>query len=350
MEDKIQKIQNSIEKLNNKEQKILFFITESHFPSGAISEVYKTAKVLRDNGYNAMIMTENKDYQLPTYIEDEYLTVPHLQSTETINVTLEDFLIIPEIFTNVMEQSKSLPCTKIVLLQNFNALTKSIPLGVDLSYFNIYNVITTSENLKDLFTKFFGPYDTQICKLGIPDYFKESKNPKKLKVTLVARNSNDAERFIKLFYVQHPEFKFITFENAYGEGNMGVKREELAKKLGESACTLWLDRTSSFGTLPLEAMKSGSVVIGLIPEIESEYMVDYSALWTNDFYQLPDLLSEFIKMFIQDAIPEVITNKMIEVSSQYSEQSGKDNIVNTYEYFFNKRIKELTDFVQQSNI
>jgi hypothetical protein len=52
------------------------------------------------------------------WLGEEYANLPHVQSEgEGLNVGPADFIIIPEIFSNIMDQVKSFPCRKLFYLK-----------------------------------------------------------------------------------------------------------------------------------------------------------------------------------------------------------------------------------------
>ena len=118
-----------ITKLNNKDFSIYFFTLDTKGnPVAGVANIYEHAKILTDLGYNAVILHEKNDYKLQGDIEgmgisdwlgDDYANLPHTSiESQTLSITAQDFLIIPEVFSTLMDQTKHFPCTKIVLSQS----------------------------------------------------------------------------------------------------------------------------------------------------------------------------------------------------------------------------------------
>ena len=72
-------------------------------------------------------------------------------------------------------------------------------------------------------------------------------------IAVHTREQRDTMKIIKSFYLQNPQFKWITFRDM-----RGLSRKEFAKTLSESCASIWVDRISSFGTFPLESMRCGT--------------------------------------------------------------------------------------------
>lgn len=337
--DKLKKVQEEIKDKNNK---IYFFIAETEQPSAGVYEIYHHASTLKRNGYDVTMLTDKSDYNVPKYIDDDMKIIPHVSTENTsFNINASDFLIIPEIFSNVMETVKELPCKRIVFAQSFtNALRGLVP-GMKWKNFGVTDVISTNSKLTEKITEYFGKYDIKEVKVGIPYYFKKTDRPKDLVVSFVSRNPDDATNLFKLFTLKYPQFSFITFQELKGS-----TREEFANELSKSAISIWMDRKASFGTFPLESMACGTIPICLLPDIGSTYMEDYAGVWTDDFYKIPELLSKVVSMWFQDSkdLDDFYT-KMEETAKQYTTEESEKTIMETYNYFFDKRIKEIEDYL-----
>src|SRR5690242_14178245 len=107
----LDKIKLSLDNLNSKKNKIMFFVPDVHgVPAASIYEIYFHATTLKNNGYTAIILTETNKFEKPDFIESELLNLEHVSmESNSLTVSPEDMLVIPEIFTNVMEQTKNLP-------------------------------------------------------------------------------------------------------------------------------------------------------------------------------------------------------------------------------------------------
>jgi hypothetical protein len=63
MEERISKIENSIKNLENKNSKIYFFVQDTKGNAKAsLRYIYQMAWVLKENGYNPIMLHEKPDY------------------------------------------------------------------------------------------------------------------------------------------------------------------------------------------------------------------------------------------------------------------------------------------------
>ena len=155
--DQIDKMKMSITKLKNSQSKFLFFVTKSTNPSASMYEVYFHANVVKNMGFETIILTDEDEYEIPYWIDEDLTKLEHQpMSKAKLNVGPQDVLVIPEIFSNVMEQTKTLPCIRVGLLQSIDYMMNGLVPSVDWSSFGISKVITTSDTLKNLVEEFFG--------------------------------------------------------------------------------------------------------------------------------------------------------------------------------------------------
>lgn len=339
--NKIEFLKNSIERLVSKKNKIMVFVPETQNPSASVYELYFHATVMKKMGYEVLIFTDVKEYKVPVWIEEELVNFKHISmESAKLTVSTDDLIIIPEIFTNVMEQTKKLPCTRVVLLQSIDYMLNALIPATDFTNFGINKIITTSKKLGELLNNYYpSKYQIYIYKLGIPDYFTKSNKPKKPVISVVGRNPNEVSKVIKLFYAKNPHYSWVTFDTMITESKppKPLRRKDYAERLKENFAVLWLDRISCFGTLPLEAMRCGCIPIGLLPDITPEYLYDEKGefndklgVWTYDIYSLPNFLGDVLTKFLDDSISDEIYDEMYKVSSEYNQENAEKDLIEIY--------------------
>lgn len=361
--EKIEKIKVSLDKLVNKKSKFLFVVPESQSPVASIYEIYFHATVVKNLGYEVIVMVEKGDYVPPTWIEKELTDHKHMSMADPkLTVGPEDLMIIPEVYSNVMEQTKNLPCMRIGLLQSVDYMTSSLIPGTDWSSFGIQDVITTSQTLKEWLENFYGlnKYDIKTYNIGIPEYFERSEAPQKPVISVIGRNANEISKFVKLFFSKYPQYNWVTFDPMVTKSKppQPMRRVDFAKRLKENFAAIWIDRIASFGTFPLECMKSGTIPICLKPDIMPEYMIERdeegnpvktvegAGVWTENYYDLPILTGDVLVKFLDDNISPDLYDSMEAVASKYNQTDSEARLVEIYSDFINKRIELLSNAVQ----
>lgn len=339
----------AIDKINNKDFTIYFFTLDTKGnPTAGIANIYEHVKILRELGYNACILHEKNDYHGVTgWLGAEYANLPHKSiENQDLNISASDFIVIPEVFSNVMQQTAQFPCKRVVLCQSYDYILELLNIGMSWSFYGIQDVITTSPKISQYVKSLFPNIRTWEIPVGIPEYFTSDDKPKKPIIAIHTRNQQETLKIIKTFYLQNPIYKWITFKDM-----RGMPREAFAETLSECCLSVWVDDISSFGTFPIESIKCNVPVIGKIPNIIPEWMekteenghidVKNNGVWTNNTLHIPNLISEFMKLWLEDNIPSEIIDGMEETKQLYSIEDEKAKIEEVYTHFFNTRIAEI---------
>jgi hypothetical protein len=353
--EKIEKIKAALAKITNKKSKFLFCVPESQSPTASVYEIYFHATVVKSMGFDVYIMVEKGDYVVPNWIEKELTNHKHIPMADPkLTVGPEDVMVIPEIYSNIMEQTKNLPCVRIGLLQSADYMINALIPGTDWSAFNIHDVITTSPTLKEWLENFYGQgkFNIRTYNVGIPNYFAPSKLPQKPIISVVGRNANEISKLVKLFFSKYPQYSWITFDPMLTKSKppQAMRRIDFAKRLQGNFAAIWIDRISSLGTFPLECMKSGVVPICLKPDIMPEYMIERdetgkavkvvegAGVWTENYYDLPVLAGEVLIKFLDDSIQPELYETMAKVASKYNQEDSTKQLVDIYQGIVDARI------------
>lgn len=368
----VQRIETEIGKLKDKSFKVLFYVPDAkNNATGYISYIYQMALTLQQLGYNVKMLyqldneytaEELKKLDLENQpiddnrvfvgvtesLGEKYATLEHANiQNEELEVSPSDFLIIPEVYSSVMNQTKKLSCKRIVLTQNYNYLTDFIQVGVSWANFGITDTITSCLNQAELVNSVFPYVKTKVLTPYIPSYFYEGNEPKKLIVNIITKSQKDANKIIKPFYWKYPMYKWVSFRDL-----RSYPREMFADYLREGAITIWVDSDTQFGYAPLEAIKSGNIVIGKIPELIPEWMLSEdktqlldNGIWFNDINSVHKIIADVIRTWINDDIPSEITDAMKETAKKYSFDEYKVNLDNLINSYINERVKEFEEVI-----
>lgn len=354
----ITQITEVINKLTNKDFTIYFFTLDTKGnPTAGIANIYDHVKHLNEQGYKAVILHEKNDYKLVgdenqngvlDWLGEEYANIPHASiENQELNISPADFIIIPEIFANIMEQVKGFPCKKIVLSQSYDYLLELLPIGKRWNVdFGFNDVITTSQKQADYLKTLFPSINTHIVPVSIPSYFKDSDKPKTPIVTIHTRNQGEAAKIAKSFYLQYPVYKWITFKEL-----RGLSRKDFASELSKSCLSVWIDDAAGFGTFPVEAMESNTVVIGKIPNMVPEWMegkdeqgnpvIKNNGVWTNTTNNIPELIATYLKIWLEDSVPSELIENVKLSQGQYTTEKQGVAISEVYSTLTTDRILEL---------
>jgi hypothetical protein len=362
MSEQTQQLKDFIQQLDDKAFKIYFFTLDSKgTPAGSLAYIYENVKVLNDLGYNAIILHEKNDYKLQgdensmgiaDWLGAEYAALPHASiENKNLQVSPTDFIIVPEIFANVMDQIKNFPCKKIVLCQAYDHILELLPIGKRWSDYGFFDCVTTSQVQADYIKTLFPSIQTHIIKNSIPEYFKDTDKPKKPIISIVCRNAGDSVKLVKNFILQYPIYKWVTFVEL-----RGLSRKEFAEKLSESFLAISVDPTAGFGTFPLEAIECNTPIITVIPNLIAEYMATTDSegqpalkgnnIFVSNTLAIPELIATFTKLFLEDSIPQDLLDAMAESRGQYTSEKQVESIKEVFSNLVENRKIEFTRMIQ----
>lgn len=336
----IERITNEIKKLDSKESNLFFYVIDTKGnPSGSLAYIYEIAYGLKDMGYKVtMLYNEEEFIGVGEWLGEKYANLPHLDASQPgISISPADFLFIPEVYSSVMTSTRNLPCQRIAILESFDRMTEFIPFGATWGDLGILDVITTTDSNAHRIKTYFPYINVHVVRPKISNLFTRNDEEKKLIVNVVTREQSDVNKIVKPFFWQYPAYSWVAFRDL-----RGMSREVFAEALKEAAITVWADDCTDFGYVPLEAMKAGSLVIGKVPAVAPEWMIDEGSLsnagiWVDNFASMPSILASVIRTWTMDGIPETIQQDADVLVSRYTEGQQLSDLKNTIESFINKR-------------
>jgi hypothetical protein len=339
--DKIKILEESIARLDKHESNIYVLVQDTKGNAKAsIKFSYDVVRTLNENGFTAYVLVENKEYDgVSAWLPMEYEETP-LKSIEDgdLEVRPDDLVLIPELYAHVMEQIADMPCNKVVLSQSYDYIFETLKPGATWSNFGFNRCITTGFEQKQYLNDLFKKQTVDVITPAISDMFRKSDKPQKPIIAIHTREQRDTMKIIKSFYVKYPQYKWVTFRDM-----RGLTMEEFSDALRESCLSVWIDDISSFGTFPLESMKSGVPVIGKIPTLKPDWMNDENGIWTIDNNQMVDLIAAVFKGWLEDRVSPSMYESMDRTVTQYTTKNFTETTLNTFTGIFKER-KETLEF------
>lgn len=374
-----------IDKVKNNNFTIYFYCPAMNIPSGGIGVLFKQAKLLKDNGYNSIIIFEPRQDAKASYVKSKEKnkqidifekfnptwlgadlegltlkclgegTVKYADGTneicEKLVINPEDMVIIPEGFPNVMERFAKFPCKKIVLAQSWYYILNSMSVNQSWVQFGINDVISVSDGITEYLNAIMpGLKIKQFSQSIDRKIFKKVPHTDKYpKIAFMPGRSQDAIlktfNVIKTFYCFYPQYRWIRFDEL-----KGLSKEEFAERVAESAFVLYTDEIAGFGTFPLEAMACGTHIIGWTPLGGKEYMNANNGYWAHngEIFQLAELMGVAIEKYLTSQLDvDMVSTEYEKTLERYTPESEKQTILNIYNEYKNERIEELQQLKQQ---
>lgn len=351
----IEKIKEELERIKKNENKVFFFVLDTEgYPSGSLSYIYNLAKFAKDDGYNVAMLyqteptakgqPEDEFIGVEGWLGKEYSSLPHFDIRKNeVDINPSDILFIPEIFSQVMNQTKNLPCQRIAIMQNYDYILSQMPYSAQWGDYKIFDVISNTEENAELLKSIFPYENVKVIPPFIDKMFGETNKPKKLVVNIVAHNQDDVTRIVKPFYWKYPLMKYVSFRDL-----RAFSREKFAEALREGFLTIWIDEPSSFGYSAIEAMKSGNIVFAKVPTETKKWMLSSdgstfndSCVWFDNINKMHDKIALMVRAFMTDTIPEALYGGQKEVKEMYKEEDSRKAFVEYLKEIVDKRKKSI---------
>lgn len=342
MDQKIEKLEKSIQTLQEKKARIYLFVQDTKGnPKAGVRYTYQMGMALLKNGYNPIILHEKPDYTgVSEWLGEEFMTLPHKSiEGQNLEVSPEDLILIPEIYGYVMEQIKDLPCGKIVLCQAYDHMLETLQPGFGWANYGFFKCITTSEFQKEYISTIMRNISIDVLTPYIPETFEKSKYPAKPFVAVHSRDPRKTINFIKSFYLKFPQYRWVTFRDM-----RGLSETDFANFLKDCFLSVWIDETSGFGTFPLESMKCGVPVIGKVPSLYPHWLTPENGIWVTEDVKIPDFVADFLQNWLEDNINQDLYQNMEKtIQEQPTKESFENKCIELFSDYLSTREKSFTD-------
>lgn len=372
----IEQINENLKKIKDKSFNVYFFVPDSrNIPSGSMSYIYQMAKELKSLDYKVTMLykieneytkeeiekliRENKQADQNRYfvgvegwLGEEYEGLVHKNidnKKEEIQISPSDILFIPDTLTTVIADTRKLPCKRVIICQNVNYIPDFIPVGVSWEMYDVKDCLFPTESQLTQYKEYFPFLDGKVLSPALNPLFRKGNTQKELLVTVIARTPLEAKKVINPFFWKYKIYNFITFKTL-----SGLPKKEFASFLRKSFVTVWIDEESQFGYAALEAIKSGNVVIGKIPDHAPEWITEDDnttlrncAVWFTDYKQCHELLLNVIETFLKDLMPEKIYEEMGKVVEMYGYDKYKENVKSIMSEYEDQNKKRMELFLEQ---
>ena len=345
----IENIEREISKIDKKENRMYFFVIDTKgVPSGSLEYIYNLALFLKNDGYDvSMLHTEDEFVGVGAWLGEEYANLPHLNVNKgEVGTAPSDLLFIPDIYSQVMNQTKNLPCKRVAILQNYDYVVEQMPYAAQWGDFGIMEGITNSDYQAAELNEAF-PY-VKLKKVSpfISKIFGTTINPKKMVINVISKDQSDIKKIVKPFYWKYPFFKWVSFKEL-----RNLSKADFAKELREGAITIVVDETASFMYSALEAAKSGSITMVKVPTTTLDWAngeeLRMCGVWFKDYDTLHKQIASVVRYRITDKVPSVLAETTKKVTENLTEENTKNEIIEYVKDVLGKRKKEMDELMVQ---
>lgn len=262
----------------NTNKKFYFISPEINFPSGGVDVIHRYCDILNRNGFDSYVVYKTRNFKYRWTIKSDYIKYKFLE--DGIILDADDVLLIPEPNVDLMASTKDMNCKKVVFNQNWgfeytfygfaqlndNAVRK-------YQHLNYNNVLTVTSKIKEYLDFSMNSQNDLNIHVAHP-YLTNSFIPldidkKDLAIGFMPRKKlTDFQNIVC-------QFKALEFD-ATIVPIQGMREKQVSEIMQRVSIFLSLGYPEGLSLPPLEAMKSGCIVIGYSGYGGLEYMKNYS--------------------------------------------------------------------------
>jgi hypothetical protein len=337
--ENIEKLESALSRLESNES-IVYFLTydTKNNPRAAIKHIYDLSLTLNKNGIKSKILVEDKTYRgVEHWLGEKYNDIEVVSIKEdNVELKIDDILVVPEHYSNVLEQLANVRCVKIMLVQQKEYIFETLPIGSKWVDYGFDKAITTTEATKKYIMEYFPDSLVHIIPPIIGDNFSPSEEPLKPYIAISCRDRVIHRKIISEFYLKYPHLRWITFKDM-----VQLSYEEFSEALKECIVSVWVDDESTFGTFPLESMKCGVPVVGKIPTTEPDWLNE-NGMWTYDVNKISEIVATYVLAWVEGVeLKDEVRDKMKETLLPYMTSITENNILSVFNSFKNKRVESI---------
>lgn len=340
-----------IDTLKNNKNSAFFFVEDYNGNYNYKTEYfYAVANFYYSKGLNVYMVHEKVDYKIPYQNYDKlvHISFEEISENKEIKITPVDYIFVPEIYIEVVAQMRKqkVPAEIIVVSQDYNKIFDPLEIGENWLMHGIKHVITVSEEQRKYLLDFFPSLDVRVLNPFVADDFIPATEPRKPIVTFISGNERIVENTVKKFQTKYTQYAWIPFKII-----SPLSTADMARQLKESACAVDLEEYSPFKLEALQAFKTKTPVIGLLPKLSLQWLnkegkVKNNAVWTINEMQIIDFLALFIDKWVTDQLDDSVIETAYEDALPYSEEIFKNNLEDIFLDIKNKRISFLEGLAQ----
>jgi hypothetical protein len=338
-EESVTKIYEALNRIEGKTNCVYFLIYDTkNNPRASVKYIYDLALFLNKNGVKSKLLVEDETYTgVEHWLGEAYNEIEKIPIRgANVELNVDDILVVPEYYSNVLEQLSNMKCTKVMLIQQKDYIFDTLPIGSKWSDFGFDKVITTTEGAKKYILEYFPESLVFVIPPFIGDNFTPYDKMSKPYISISCRDRNIHKRIISEFYLKFPQLRWVTFRDM-----VQMTYIDFSDTLRECFVSVWVDDESTFGTFPLESMKCGVPVIGKIPNTEPDWL-DENGMWTYDINKIVDILGTYTLSWLEGSgINDEVKTKMKETLLPYSEELTEKGVVSIFTSLVNKRVELL---------
>ena len=221
--------------------------------SAGIRLLYQHVEILNRHGYAAAVL-----HMAEGFCVADMPSVPIHYMSNANALRINDYIVIPEGFPNVMSLLKDLPLNRIVIALSWKYIYQTLPDFEDWRTFKIQKVLVNSS--------FIGDYVRWAMNIPVihtvmcinPILYKYEPEKKMAQVSFIQRKMIYFEELRRILYSRNPAF----IEKIVWRGMEDLDEVDYAREIRQSRVFLNMSHAEGFCIPIWEAMQAGTLVAG----------------------------------------------------------------------------------------
>lgn len=340
----IETLESALSRLTNKESVIYFLAYDTKSNArAAIKHIYDMALVLKEAGFNSKILVEDDSYTgVKGWLGDSYDALPIVPiKNDNAEIRIDDIIIVPEVYSNILPQLSNVKCIKIMLVQQKDYVFETLAIGSRWTQFGFDRCITTTEATQRYIQNYFPDTFVHIIPPYIGDNFSPNGKPLKPYIAISCRDRSIQRKIISEFYLKFPQLRWITFRDM-----VQMSYFEFSEALKECMVSVWVDDESTFGTFPLESMKCGVPVIGKVPYNVPEWMGE-NGFWTHEIDKISEIIGTYTLAWIDGIeMKSEVKEKMKNTVLPYTKEIHNESTLSIFNTLISQRIEQIKSNIE----
>lgn len=333
---------------------MIYYFTPNHSkPSGGIRYLLRHALIASETNEVTLLIPKLIDPNtgLPQLFEPKWLhyniskfniTYIDLNKDWFSIIKASDTLILPEGIGDIITVLSKHKCNKVVLAQSWVYIVNSF---MRFNYrpwsdFGVTKVISISSGITDYIKALMPKIDVLTVTQGIDH---EVFTQQDLDVIKWHQSDDDV---VNVCYTQNrgpeSEWKIKSLMEQVRANNSnirftrltGLNQLDYAKHLREADVFLFTDDIAGFGTQPIEAMASGTLVLGFKSKFNSIYTEDDNGFWCDNgnYEQLLDIFKIFNIPQVTKDLAEWKIGNGLETSRKFTMDIERSEIIKSLKW------------------
>jgi glycosyltransferase involved in cell wall biosynthesis len=307
---------------------IYYCCPDLEYLSSGVRLLYRHVEVLLSRGIDAAILHDQVGFR---YKDSSDVPVYWRKSDRVLDGS--DIVVIPEGVASIMAEMQARAVRRVIIALNWHYIYNALEDAVDWRNYGVERAISNSPFIAEMVNWAMGiPCD--VFRWGINDKLYYTEPVKSRRIVYIERKKGCVRHLMRLLWSRNPKFvqqiEWVALD--------GLSESDYARAIRESAVFLTLSMFEGLPASSLEAMRSGTIVVGfngvggqreLIGQGENQNCVIAD---NNDYVTLAQRITPLLEDMLRGDVTRWtgICNIGIKTSAAYTREAETQSILSIW--------------------